>query len=172
MRALVTSSSTPTGFDWADVPEPKPGPDDVLIDVKAVSVNRGDLVHSALAPQGTVRGYDFAGVVREAAASGVGPAPGALVAGVLGGGSWAETVVAPSTRIATLPSGLDEAAAAAVPLAGLTALYALQRPGRLLGRRVVVTGAAGGVGGFIVQLAALGERGSRLWSARPTGPPA
>jgi NADPH:quinone reductase len=156
MRAIVVNPSTATGFDWGEVPEPVAGPDELVVDVRAVSVNRGDLVHATVSPPGTIRGYDFAGVVREAAASGIGPKAGSAVAGVLGEGSWAETVVAPIRRVAPLPPGLEPTTAAALPVVGLTALYGLQRAGRLLGRNLVVTGAAGGVGGVVVQLAALG----------------
>jgi NADPH:quinone reductase-like Zn-dependent oxidoreductase len=76
-----------------------------------------------------------------------------VVAAVDGGG-WAQRVAAPVTRMAELPAGVGFPEAATLPVAGLTALRALREVGSLLGSRVLVTGAAGGVGQFAVQLAA------------------
>jgi NADPH:quinone reductase-like Zn-dependent oxidoreductase len=71
------------------------------------------------------------------------------------GGAWAQRRTAPVADTAVVPDGVDLAAAAALPGAGVTALQAVRRLGPLLGRRVLVTGASGGVGRFAVQLAAL-----------------
>ncbi len=72
-----------------------------------------------------------------------------------GAGAWSQLAAFESADLAPLPAGADAAALAALPLAGFTALRALRTAGSLLGRRVLVTGAAGGVGRFAVQLAAL-----------------
>ena len=69
-------------------------------------------------------------------------------------GGWAERIAVPSRRIATLPQSVSDAAAAVLPVAGLTALRTLRHGAPLLGRRVLITGAAGGVGHLAVQLAA------------------
>ncbi|WP_051791066.1 zinc-binding dehydrogenase [Amycolatopsis jejuensis] len=155
MKALVTLGAGQVGFRPAEVPDPMTGDRDLLVEVRAASLNRGDLQHAAAAAGEIVRGYDFAGVVVRASPAG-GPPVGSRVAGLVPAGAWAERVAAPVGSVAELPSGLSFADAAAVPVAGLTALYALRQAGQLLGRRVLVTGASGGVGGWAVQLAALG----------------
>jgi NADPH:quinone reductase len=103
--------------------------------------------------EGTTPGWDIAGVIRRAAADGSGPQPGTRVVALADEGGWAELAVAPTNRIATLPDRVSFEAAATLPVAGLTALRALELGGPLLGRRVLVTGAAGGVGRFAIQLA-------------------
>ena len=72
------------------------------------------------------------------------------------GGGWAERVVVPTEYVAALPDSVSFEAAAALPIAGLTALRALRVDGPILGRRVLVTGATGGVGQFALQLAHAG----------------
>lgn len=69
------------------------------------------------------------------------------------GGAWADLVAVPAIQLAPLPDDLGDETAAALPVAGVTALRVLRLAGRLRGRRVLVTGAAGGVGRFAVQLA-------------------
>ncbi len=68
---------------------------------------------------------------------------------------WAQRVAAPTAHMAALPDNISFASAATLPIAGLTALRTLRHGGFLLGQRVLITGAAGGVGRFVVQLAAL-----------------
>jgi NADPH:quinone reductase-like Zn-dependent oxidoreductase len=97
--------------------------------------------------------------------------------GIADGGGWSELVNAPSHRVAVLPDDVDFADAAALPVAGLTALRALREAGPLLGRRLLVTGATGGVGSFAVQLGAaagahvtaLVSRPERAQAARALG---
>ena len=81
-------------------------------------------------------------------------ARGAVV-GFLRSGAWAESVVVPTNALAALPDAVTFAQAATLPVAGLTALYALTKRGLLLHRRVCITGATGGVGDFAIQLAHL-----------------
>ena len=80
---------------------------------------------------------------------------GGRVVGFLPDGAWAQHVAVPSHALASLPDAVTFAQAATLPVAGLTALYALAKRGQLLGRRVLITGATGGVGDFAVQLARL-----------------
>src|SRR5207245_2791439 len=89
-----------------------------------------------------------------AAESGTGPPVGSRVVGMVDQAGWAEQVAVPASRIAVLPDSVSFAAAATLPVAGLTALRALRLGGMLLGRRVLVTGASGGVGHLAVQMAA------------------
>jgi NADPH:quinone reductase-like Zn-dependent oxidoreductase len=94
-------------------------------------------------------------VVIAPAADGSGPPAGSRVVTFAMGGAWAQRRAAPVADTAVVPDGVDLVDAAALPGAGVTALQAIRRLGPLLGRRVLVTGASGGVGRFAVQLAAL-----------------
>jgi NADPH:quinone reductase-like Zn-dependent oxidoreductase len=100
-------------------------------------------------------GWDVAGIVAEAAADGSGPAIGTRIVGIKNAGVWAEYATIETSWMAPLPDGVSFAQAATLPVAGLTALYALEQGGQLVGRRVLVTGASGGVGLFAIQLAKL-----------------
>src|SRR5690606_25858023 len=89
MRALVIDHSAPAHLRLADVPEPKPGPAQALSAVKATSLNYGELANAANAPEGTVYGWDSAGIVVQEAADGSGPPKGSRVVGFAGRGGWA-----------------------------------------------------------------------------------
>jgi NADPH:quinone reductase-like Zn-dependent oxidoreductase len=125
----------------------------VVVAVEAYAVNRGELHLLQARPEGWLPGQDHAGVVVSAAADGSGPPEGTRVVGLADGGAWSERVAVPSHRVAPLPDGVGFEQAAALPVAGLTALRALHTGGAVVGRRVLVTGASGGVGTFAVQLA-------------------
>lgn len=154
MLALVSTPDGPEPVQLQEVEEPEAASDEVLIEVHAFSVNRGEL---HLLPQrpGWRPGQDAAGVVVSAASGGGGPQEGARVVAAVDGGAWAQRVAAPVRRLAELPDQVGFPEAAALPVAGLTALRALREVGALLGRRLLVTGAGGGVGQFAVQLAAM-----------------
>lgn len=156
MRALVTTGDSSHPLDLADVAEPEPRAHEAVVAVHATSLNRGEVKAALAAPAGSRLGWDVAGVVATAAADGSGPSPGTRVVGLLRRAGWAERVAVPASRLATLPEGVDFVSAATLPVAGVTALRALDLGGLLLGKRVLVTGAAGGVGRFAVQLAAAG----------------
>lgn len=156
MLALV---NTPGGEEPAGlqkVGELDPTPHEALVEVHAFSVNRGELSLLSARPEGWRPGQDIAGVVAQAAADGGGPPAGARVAAVVDEAGWAERVAAPANRIGSLPENVSFSAGATLGVAGLTALRALRVGGSLLGSRVLVTGASGGVGRFAVQLAAMG----------------
>src|SRR3954471_11820714 len=154
MLGHITDPAAPGGLDRRELPDPEPGPHDVLVSVRAYAVNRGELSLLEQRPDGWLPGQDVAGVVARAAGDGSGPPEGTRVVGVADGGGWSELVAVPSHRVAALPDSVDFADAAALPVAGLTALRALREAGPLLGRRLLVTGATGGVGSFAVQLGA------------------
>ncbi len=122
--------------------------------VSAFSVNRGELALLQARTDAWRPGQDLAGVVLDAAADGSGPPPGTRVTAQVEQAGWAEVVPVPTDRMAALPDAVSIEQAAALPLAGLTALRTLRLGGDLLGRRVLVTGANGGVGRFQVELAA------------------
>lgn len=155
-RALVSDGSGSGALAICDVPDPEPRAGELLIDVHAISVNRGELHRVRSAPSGWIPGWDLAGVV--SSSSGGALPPGTRVVGTLpspGCGAWSEVVSVPSTQVAAIPDAVSFAEAAALPIAGLTALRTLRLGGSLLGARIVITGAAGGVGRFAVQLAHL-----------------
>jgi NADPH:quinone reductase-like Zn-dependent oxidoreductase len=154
MRALV-SSSTPPFAELAEVADPEPLAHEALVSVHAVSLNRGEVRRLERMEPGTVAGWDLAGTVSRPAADGSGPAEGARVVGLKLVGAWAERVAVATEFLAELPEGISFAQAATLPVAGVTALRALEVGGFVLGKRVLVTGASGGVGRFAVQLAAL-----------------
>jgi NADPH:quinone reductase-like Zn-dependent oxidoreductase len=156
-----------------NVDEPEPGPDEALVAVSAFSVNRGETLLLERPRPGWRPGKDVAGRVVRAAADGSGPPAGARVVGHPSFGGWAQRVAVPTTALATLPEHLPATTAAALPLAGLTAIRLLRAAGSLLGRRLLITGASGGVGHYVTELAVTSgaevtavaasvERGARL----------
>jgi NADPH2:quinone reductase len=136
-----------------EVDEPRPEAEEALVQVSAVSVNRGELSLLANRGDGWRPGQDLAGVVVEPALDGSGPPRGSRVVGLVDSGGWAERVAVPTRRLSVLPPNLAEEIACALPIAGLTALRTVRLVGSLLGRRVLVTGASGTLGGLHVELA-------------------
>lgn len=155
MRAVVYDPQAPAQLSFAEVAEPIPAEDEVLVDVGAIALNFGEIHWIANARQpGEVPGWDAAGVVLKAAVDGSGPPVGSRVVAFHWAGGWAQRRVAPSSNVAVVPDSVDLATAAALPVAGVTALQAIRALGPVVGRRVLITGASGGVGRFAVQLAA------------------
>ena len=153
MQAVVVDRSAPGGLKLAAVADPSPLPSEALVRVAAISLNLGEVRRSKHNADGWRPGWDFAGTLERAAADGSGPHAGARVVGMLNEGAWAERLAVPTRNLAVLPASVPFERAATLPVAGLTALYALGKRGSLLGRRVLVTGASGGVGIFATQLA-------------------
>jgi NADPH:quinone reductase len=153
MRAYV---GTPAGPELRRVPDPQPAPDETLVQVEAFSINRGELGLFARRPEGWRPGQDIAGRVLAPAADGSGPDAGARIVAMVDSGGWATRVAVPVERLAPLADTVEAERAAGFGVAGLTALRALRRGDGLLGARVLITGASGGVGTFAVQLAASG----------------
>src|SRR5262245_17756357 len=123
----------------AEVPEPTPASDEMLVRVRAISLNRGELRTAARAREGLIPGWDVCGVVVRPAARGAGPAEGARVAALLDSGGWAELAAVPVARAAVVPDGVGDDVAATLPIAVLTVLRALAVGGSLLGKRVLIT---------------------------------
>jgi len=158
-----------------EVPRPEPGPTEVLVRVAAAGVNPVDWKVRAAGglfgdPPFTV-GWDVAGTVEEVGYGATWLAPGDRVFGMprfpREAACYAEYVVSPSRQLALVPDELDDVAAASIPLAGLTAWQSLVETARVgEGSRVLVLGAAGGVGHFAVQIAK--SRGA--WVAGTSSP--
>jgi NADPH:quinone reductase len=152
MKAIVNN---PDGPAIAAADHPRPGSGEALVAVQAFSINRGELDLLQTRTDGWRPGQDIADVVVELAADGSGPAPGTRVVALAEQAGWAELTAVPTERLAPLPAQVGTEQAAALPLAGLTALRTLRLAGDLLGRRVLITGANGGVGRMQIQLATL-----------------
>jgi NADPH:quinone reductase-like Zn-dependent oxidoreductase len=155
VRALVTTGPSGPGLTLAEAAEPDPASDEAVVALTATSLNRGEVRHLADEAPGTVLGWDVVGTVATPARDGSGPPLGTRVVGIVGEGGWAERVAVPTHALAAIPDAVPDAAASVLPIAGLTAWRALELGGMLLGGRVLVTGAAGGVGRLAVQLARL-----------------
>ncbi|MGW0882065.1 NADP-dependent oxidoreductase [Streptomyces sp. NPDC002671] len=160
--AVVTTFGGPEAVELVDVAVPEPGAGQVRIKVAASAVNPVDLAVRAGIFGGAGRtlglGWDVAGTVDAvgvAAAWQVGDEVVALAAGVVDPlGAHAEYVVVPADAVAKAPATVDAVHAGALPLNGLTAVQALDLLDLAPGASLLVTGAAGAVGGFAVQLAA------------------
>jgi NADPH2:quinone reductase len=151
----------------ADVPEPSPRPDELLLRVEAVSLNRGEVRGAARATEGAVPGWDVAGTVIAPAQFGASPATGTRIVALLDSGGWAERVAVPVSRAAVIPEGVTTEVAATLPIAGLTVARALELAEPLHAKRLLITGGSGGVGQIAIQLAALGGAQVTAVSSRP-----
>jgi NADPH:quinone reductase-like Zn-dependent oxidoreductase len=148
-----------------DIEAPTPGPTDVLVRVRAAAVDRGTvhlmtglpyamrLGFGMRGPKHRVVGRDVAGVVEAVGAEVAGVKVGDEVIGTADG-SLAELAVVPVRRLAPKPTSLSFEEAAALPVSGATALHAVRLARISEGQRVLVIGASGGVGSYVVQLAA------------------
>ena len=169
MKAIVQDRyGPPETLTLAEVDVPVPAAGEVLVRVEAAALNaydwhvmRGDprlarLSMGRSGPRARIRGRDFAGRVEAVGADVRQVRPGDAVYGDLGdaNGAFAEYVCAPESLVAPTPANLTAQQAAALPLAGVTALMGLRDAAHVeAGQRVLVNGASGGVGTLAVQLA-------------------
>jgi NADPH:quinone reductase len=161
METMTALTAGPDGRPAPEeVPAPVAGPGEALVAVRAISLNRGELL--TLGRPGARPGWDVAGELLQDAGD---LAAGTRVVALVDGAGWADLVAVPLRRLAPVPDGLPLAQAAALPVAGLTALRAIRMGGSLLGRRVLVTGERGSVGRLAVQLAAMS--GARVGEGGP-----
>jgi NADPH:quinone reductase len=167
MRAVaITRFGGPEVLEIVELPVPEPGEGEVRIKVAAATVNPSDTAQRAGAfgpPPNRpdppyVPGWEVAGVV-DAAGPGVQWEPGQRVLAIVfpyggGHGAQSEYVVVPAESVAVVPEGMSLAHAATLPMNGLTARLALDKLGLRPGQTIAVTGAAGAVGGYVMELAA------------------
>ena len=153
MLALAAAPGAPGGIELREVDEPRLGPGVAVVEVRASSLNRGECSALRTAEDGWRPGWDVSGVIAGAAPDGSSPPNGTRVVGWANGGGWAERVAVRSDHLAPIPKEMGFEVAATLPVAGLTAVGTLELGGPLAGKRVAITGAAGGVGRFAVQLA-------------------
>lgn len=152
-----------------DVPSPKPGPGQVVVDVKASSINFPDALmvkgmYQVKPPLPFSPGAELAGVVKEVGDNVKQFKPGDRIFGFCGWGGFAEETLAPADRLMPLPPGMDFDVGAAFGLTYCTSLHALQECGRLkAGETLLVLGAAGGVGIAAVEIGKL--MGARVIAA-------
>jgi len=153
MDAIVMDPHAPHFLARGETLDPRPRPDQVLVRVVAFSLNRGEVRDLGQSQAGVVPGWDAAGTVLRDADTGEGPSVGAPVVTTGWGGAWAELRAVDLDSLEIVPAGVDLGEASALPVAGVTALRALREAGEVRGRHLLITGAAGGVGRFAVQLA-------------------
>ena len=153
MLALLPTDGSDPLVKVGEAPEPPTAPDEALIRVEAFSVNRGETFLLEHPRDGWRPGRDVSGRVICAAVNGSGPAAGQRVVGHPPAAGWAQLAAVPSDALAVLPDQVDVVEAAALPLAGLTALRLLRASGAVAGLRVLLTGASGGVGHYVTELA-------------------
>jgi NADPH:quinone reductase-like Zn-dependent oxidoreductase len=171
--AVVRTPGGPDSIEIIDVPVVEPGPGQIRVEIAGAAVNPVDLALAAGVfhrlglihqPDHTGLGWDFAGTVN-AAGPDVDLPVGSRVAGLVDGfdrdfGTYAEQLIVPSSNTALVPDGLDLATAASVPLNALAAAQLVDLLGDGGGRRLLVTGAAGALGGYVISLAQ--DRGWRV----------
>ncbi|MDQ4008842.1 MAG: NADP-dependent oxidoreductase [Actinomycetota bacterium] len=177
--ALVREFGEPSAVEIAEVDDPLVGPDSVLVSVRAAGVNPVDWKVVAGGLRGAyphhlplIPGWDVAGVVERVGPAVTQVAPGDRVMAYarkdhVQNGTFAEKVAVPERAVARIPDGLGFAPAGALPLAGLTAEQLLDAVEVSKADTVLVHNAAGGVGSFAVQLAAL--RGARVIGTASSG---
>ncbi|MGX1673274.1 zinc-binding dehydrogenase [Streptomyces sp. NPDC055400] len=163
IRAITVDQSAEDRLAVRHVQPAAPQPGEIAVRVAAVSLNRGETKRAlTVSETGTRPGWDFAGIVEDSLDVPGAPAIGTRVVGIVSEGAWAERIHAPLTSVAVVPDSISDAQAAGLPLVGLTALHALRKGGSLLGRKVLIDGATGGVGQTAVQLASVS--GARVYS--------
>jgi NADPH:quinone reductase len=116
MRAYV---GTPGGPELRSVPDPQPAPNEVVVQVEAFSLNRGELGLFAGRPEGWRPGQDIAGRVLAPAGDGSGPAAGRRVVAMVDFDGWAQRVAVPVDRLAPLPDAVEAERAAGFGSPGL-----------------------------------------------------
>ena len=146
----------PEVLTWAEVPDPSPGADEVLIDVAASAVNRADLLqrqgHYQPPPGASpYPGLEYSGTVAATGGEVTGWRVGDQVCALLAGGGYAQRVAVPAGQVLPVPRGLDRVDAASLPEVACTVWSNLT--GLRAGQRLLVHGGGSGIGTFAIQYA-------------------
>ena len=160
--AVYTQLGDPSVLHLAEVPDPVPADNELLIRVEAISIEGGDLIwrKTVLQTAPDILGYAAAGEILKVGSAVEGFSVGQKVATFNYKGSHAELRAVPAATSFIIPDGLDVKVAAAIPVGPGTSVFALHLGGLKKGETVLITGAAGGVGLGTVQLAA--KAGARV----------
>ena len=157
VRRVVASESKDEIVTFSSGPLRTPYSNEAIVNINTISLNRGELRRAQSASDGKLQiGWDFMGTLDKPARDGSGPPVGTRVVGFsprMEG--WAEQISIATSYIAPIPASVSNAQAATTPVAGLTALHAVDAGIGILGRKALITGTTGGVGMFAIQLAAL-----------------
>lgn len=155
MRAIVINGDA---LDWAEVDDPRCGPEEVLIDVAAAGINRADLLqrkglYPPPAGASDILGMECSGVISAVGADVATWRVGDQVCALLAGGGYAERVAVPAVQVLPVPAGVDLVAAAALPEAACTVWSTVVMTARATaGDTLLVHGGTGGIGTFAIQL--------------------
>lgn len=160
MRAIEVAALGGTDqLELVNLPDPTPGPGEILIDIEACGLNYADVMmrrglYVGGPPPRFIPGLEVAGTVSAVGDSVTKVVPGQKVMALVSHGGYAEKVVAPSTSVMARPEGMSAEAAAAFPVNYFTADFALHFAGNIQpGQTVLIHAAAGGVGTAAIQLA-------------------
>ncbi|MEV7330112.1 NAD(P)H-quinone oxidoreductase [Micromonospora sp. NPDC093244] len=158
MRAItIPEPGGPDALVWAEVPDPEPGPGEVVVDVRAAGVNRADLLQRQghyPPPPGASEypGMECSGVISAVGSEVTGWTVGQEVCALLAGGGYAEKVAVPAGQLLPVPAGVDLTDAAALPEVACTVWSNVVGVGRLSsGERLLVHGGGSGIGTFAIQ---------------------
>ena len=157
MKRLIMNADEPGGIGFVEAERPQPLPHQSLVKVMTFSLNRGEVSFAqSPAAKGRTIGWDYVGTIEVPAADGSGPQQGTRVVGWRPQmDAFAEYVIGDREYFAVIPDRVSNAQAATLPVAGLTALAAVDKGDRILGHSALITGVTGGVGFFALQLAKL-----------------
>jgi NADPH2:quinone reductase len=170
IKAVFTAPEATPSLVIRDTHFPTPSTNEAVVKVVSFSLNQGETRTAMAATKSYTPGWDFAGIIEQPSADESTPKKGSRVFGFLPQGSWAEFIAVPGGLMAGIPDGVSFSQAASLPVAGVTALVCLEAAGNLVDRRVLITGAAGGVGRFACQFAALAGAKVFAVSRRPELP--
>lgn len=157
---IITTPGGPEVLEYRDIPEPVPGPDDLLVQVRAVGLNRADIIQRrggypqpGRKPEFDVPGLEFAGEVIAVGERVDGFAAGERVMGLLAGQGYAEQVVVHARQAMKVPANLSWAEAGGTPEVYITAHDALVQAGFSAGESALIHATGSGVGVALVQIA-------------------
>ncbi|MGO3599997.1 MAG: zinc-binding dehydrogenase [Enterococcus faecalis] len=156
MEKIIRTKHDQHLFKFESINNPIPQENELVIDVKAFSLNPGDVSNALSETAGFTPGWDFSGVVIDSGSLNHQSLIGKKIVGIKPDfGTWRNRLVISHHKVAVIPDTLDFIEATTLPIPGLTALYAVQKGGALLNKNVLITASNGAVGQFAHQLVRL-----------------